>query len=96
MRLWTPATISARLPHSHRPARLGVSRARATAAVAITVALFGLGVLSASGCKKSGTEASGSAAPAAGTYRFAFVTNNSTDFWNIGEKGLRKAERDFG
>ena len=30
-----------------------------------------------------------------GTYRFAFVTNNSTDFWNIGEKGLRKAERDF-
>jgi ribose transport system substrate-binding protein len=34
-------------------------------------------------------------APAAATYRFAFVTNNSSDFWNIAEKGLRKAERDF-
>jgi ribose transport system substrate-binding protein len=33
---------------------------------------------------------------AAGSFRFAFVTNNSSDFWNIGEKGLRKAEKDFG
>jgi ribose transport system substrate-binding protein len=57
------------------------------------------------GCKK-GTEAPGSspAAPAAapggekaaGTYRFAFVTNNSSDFWNIAEKGVRKAEKDLG
>jgi len=91
MRLWTPAMISARLPHPDRPARLAVSLARAT----VTVALLGLGVLAAPGCKKSGTDASGSAAPAAGTYRFAFVTNNSSDFWNIAEKGLRKAERDF-
>jgi ribose transport system substrate-binding protein len=30
-----------------------------------------------------------------GSYRFAFVTNNSSDFWNIAEKGLRKAEKDF-
>jgi ribose transport system substrate-binding protein len=28
--------------------------------------------------------------------RFAFVTNNSSDFWNIAEKGVRKAEKDFG
>jgi ribose transport system substrate-binding protein len=52
---------------------------------------------SGAGCKKS--EGSAASAPAggaaAGTYRFAFVTNNSTDFWNIGEKGLRKAEREF-
>jgi ribose transport system substrate-binding protein len=42
-------------------------------------------------CKK-GEHAAG----APGSYRFAFVTNNSSDFWNIGEKGLRKAEKDLG
>jgi ribose transport system substrate-binding protein len=53
--------------------------------------------LSVSACKKSGGEGGGSEAPGAPkTYRFAFVTNNSTDFWNIGEKGLRKAEREIG
>ncbi len=50
------------------------------------------------GCPKK-TEP-GAAAPgapaAAATNRFAFVTNNSSDFWNIAEKGLRKAEKDFG
>ena len=35
-------------------------------------------------CKKGEGGASGGAAPAGPkTYRFAFVTNNSTDFWNI-------------
>jgi ribose transport system substrate-binding protein len=29
-------------------------------------------------------------------HRFAFVTNNSSDFWNIAEKGVRKAERELG
>ena len=57
------------------------------------------------GCKKGAETPGGSpAAPApaaggdkaAGTYRFAFVTNNSSDFWNIAEKGVRKAEKDFG
>lgn len=52
------------------------------------------------GCTKkseTGTAAPGTTgAPAAATYRFAFVTNNSSDFWNIAEKGLRKAEKDFG
>ena len=47
------------------------------------------------GCKKTDGGASGAAAPA-GSYHFALVTNNSSDFWNIGEKGLRKAEKDFG
>jgi ribose transport system substrate-binding protein len=49
------------------------------------------------GCKKTepGAPAPG-AAPAAGSYRFAFVTNNSSDFWNIAEKGVRKAEKDLG
>ena len=52
------------------------------------------------GCKKS--EPAAPAAPAtaepgaAKTYRFAFVTNNSSDFWNIAEKGVRKAEKDLG
>ncbi|MBC8134048.1 MAG: substrate-binding domain-containing protein [Deltaproteobacteria bacterium] len=39
--------------------------------------------------------ATGAPGTGAGTYRFAFVTNNSSDFWNIAEKGLRKAEKDF-
>jgi ribose transport system substrate-binding protein len=57
---------------------------------------FALAV-AALGCKKNeGTPAGATAAPAAGGYRFAFVTNNSSDFWNIGEKGMRKAEKDFG
>src|SRR5450631_4480004 len=47
------------------------------------------------GCKKTDGGAAGAAAPA-GSYHFALVTNNSSDFWNIGEKGLRKAEKDFG
>ncbi len=52
--------------------------------------------LSVTACKKGGEGGSGAAAPAGPkTYRFAFVTNNSTDFWNIGEKGLRKAEREL-
>jgi ribose transport system substrate-binding protein len=49
------------------------------------------------GCKKTEPAAPATgAAPAAGTYRFAFVTNNSSDFWNIAEKGVRKAEKDLG
>ncbi len=43
--------------------------------------------LALAGCKKGG---------GAGGPRFAFVTNNSSDFWNIAEKGVRKAEKDFG
>lgn len=53
--------------------------------------------MAAAACKRSDgqkTGAGSSAAPA-GTYRFAFVTNNSSDFWNIAEKGLRKAEKEF-
>jgi ribose transport system substrate-binding protein len=51
-------------------------------------------VLVSQGCTKK-NEASAPAA-STGAYRFAFVTNNSSDFWNIAEKGLRKAEKDFG
>jgi ribose transport system substrate-binding protein len=36
------------------------------------------------------------AAPAQKTLKFAFVTNNSSDFWNIAEKGVHKAEKDLG
>jgi ribose transport system substrate-binding protein len=50
------------------------------------------------GCNKK-TETGGASAPAAsgpGTYKFAFVTNNSAGFWNIAVKGVQKAEQDFG
>jgi len=65
----------------------------------ITMLTVGLAV-AAAGCKKS--EPGGAAAPAAAepgaakTYRFAFVTNNSSDFWNIAAKGVSKAEKDLG
>ena len=65
--------------------------------LAVALALGG----ASAGCKKS--EPSGAAAPAAAepgaaakTYKFAFVTNNSSDFWNIAEKGVRKAEKELG
>jgi len=71
-------------------------------AVALALTLVCAGSL---GCKKS-AEAPATSAPVpaaapgggspAGTYRFAFVTNNSSDFWNIAEKGVRKAEKDLG
>ena len=67
------------------------------AALAVVLAVAG------SACKKSEPGAAapaaepGAAAPAGGkTYKFAFVTNNSSDFWNIAEKGVRKAEKDLG
>lgn len=51
----------------------------------------------ASACKKEAeASAGGDGAGNPGTLRFAFVTNNSSKFWNIAEKGLRKAEKDFG
>jgi ribose transport system substrate-binding protein len=64
---------------------------RAAGALALVLAVAAIG------CKKNegGAPGAGAAAPAA-SYRFAFVTNNSSDFWNIGEKGLRKAEKDLG
>ena len=62
---------------------------RYTFVLALTAATFG--------CKKNEPAAPApGATPAAGTYRFAFVTNNSSDFWNIAEKGVRKAEKDLG
>ena len=45
-------------------------------------------------CKKGGEVAAPapSSAGATKSYHFAFVTNNSSDFWNIAEAGCRKAE----
>lgn len=43
-------------------------------------------------CKAKPTEKGG----AAGTYKFAFVTNNSSEFWNIAVAGVHKAEKDLG
>ena len=62
-----------------------VARTSVLAAVAALMAI--------TGCKKSGGEGG---APAAKTYHFAFVTNNSAGFWNIAKKGVEKAEQDLG
>jgi ribose transport system substrate-binding protein len=69
-----------------------------TAGLALQLGL----VMVVSGCKKEDapqTPAVPANTPAPGgaqTYKFAFVTNNSSDFWNIAEKGVRKAEKDLG
>src|ERR1051325_2185780 len=95
-------------PASPLPQRIRAALARRSkpaAAVAFTgTILFGAGRTkktddAGTSAPPSGTTApaSGAAAPAAAaTYRFAFLTNNSTDFWNIAQKGTQKAEKDFG
>ena len=69
---------------------------RSSVMMVLTVVLASAGA----GCKKSepGAAAPATAEPggAAKAYKFAFVTNNSSDFWNIAEKGVRKAEKDLG
>jgi ribose transport system substrate-binding protein len=59
-------------------------------------------VLCLTGCSKkdgeAGSETKVNAAKTGGDedgLRFAFVTNNSSDFWRIAEKGLKKAEKEF-
>ena len=49
------------------------------------------------GCKSGdgGQAADGKSEGAESKPKFAFVTNNSSDFWNIAEKGLLKAEKDL-
>jgi ribose transport system substrate-binding protein len=76
-----------RLSSSSQVSRCGV------AALAVALGLAGF-----VGCKKNAESPgmAGSGSAAAKTYRFAFVTNNSSDFWNIAEKGVRKAEKDLG
>ncbi len=54
-------------------------------------ALAALPLFTLLGCKGKPEGSTAAAVP-----HFAFVTNNSSDFWNIAEKGVRKAERDFG
>jgi ribose transport system substrate-binding protein len=56
-------------------------------------------ICAGAGCKKTEEGAAPPAPsppPAAKTLKFAFVTNNSSDFWNIAEKGVRKAEKELG
>lgn len=57
-------------------------------------ALLLLGLAAAPACHKSSP--AGQAQGGARTYKFAFVTNNSSDFWNIAEKGVHAAEKDLG
>jgi len=56
--------------------------------------LLVLGAGAAPACRKGAPE--GGASGATKTYKFAFVTNNSSDFWNIAEKGVHAAEKDLG
>ncbi len=73
----------------------------AALAVALGLAGFVFSIVF-SGCKKNAdppaaaSSMAASGTPEAKSYRFAFVTNNSSDFWNIAEKGVRKAEKDLG
>jgi ribose transport system substrate-binding protein len=66
---------------------------------ALVVLLLGALSFACKSGENAGKESSGSAAATEtakdGTLKFAFVTNNSSDFWNIAEKGLRKAEKDL-
>lgn len=62
----------------------------------LLIAVLLVGAVAATGCRK-GLPAGGAPGPGgAKTYKFAFVTNNSSDFWNIAEKGVHKAEKDLG
>jgi ABC-type sugar transport system substrate-binding protein len=67
---------------------------------AIAALVAALGLAGFAGCKKNAeapaASPTGEGAPAGKPYRFAFVTNNSSDFWNIAEKGVHKAEKDLG
>ena len=70
---------------------------RSSVMMVLTVVLASAGA----GCKKSEpTPAAPAAEPGSGgaakTYKFAFITNNSSDFWNIASKGVAKAEKDLG
>jgi len=75
---------------------------RNTFMTTLAIGLVAAGALATgiAGCKKSepGAAAPATAEPggAAKAYKFAFVTNNSSDFWNIAEKGVRKAEKELG
>jgi len=66
----------------------------------IAALVAALGLADFAGCKKNAeapaASPTGEGAPAGKPYRFAFVTNNSSDFWNIAEKGVHKAEKDLG
>jgi len=65
-----------------------------TARHSFLIALLLLGLAAAPACHKSSP--AGQAREGARTYKFAFVTNNSSDFWNIAEKGVHAAEKDLG
>src|SRR3954452_13949983 len=76
---------------------MGIVVSRMNSGRVVGALVFALAAVTATsaGCKKKESGAGAGAAPA-GSYHFAFVTNNSSDFWNIGEKGLRKGEKDLG
>ena len=68
---------------------------RSSVMMMLTVVLAAAGA----GCKKSEPAPAAPAAQPGGgakTYKFAFITNNSSDFWNIASKGVAKAEKDLG
>ena len=87
MRISTPAS----------PCRLTgpITRGVAVPTLSLFLALVAFGCTKKSEPGATSTTSGAATAPT-GTYRFAFVTNNSSDFWNIAENGLRKAENDFG
>lgn len=61
---------------------------------ALLVCALALGCKNESAASTSQSNASPSASNT--QKKFAFVTNNSSDFWNIAAKGVQKAEKEFG
>jgi ribose transport system substrate-binding protein len=73
------------------PAILPPARRTFVAALALGLVLFGCKPKGEGAAPGSSGQPVGKAVP-----HFAFVTNNSSDFWNIASKGVQKAEVDFG
>ncbi len=93
--------------HSVVPRALAQSGAtrdihRAPAWTRRAVLTLAVGLL-ALACKSGGEQAGaaegnaqGAKVENSGTKKFAFITSNSSDFWKIAEKGIQKAEKEFG
>jgi ribose transport system substrate-binding protein len=87
-------------PFAIEPARnTGTRTSSRRALLALFVALFTFACKSggdSGGSTATVNKTEGAGGENAGIKKFAFITNNSSDFWNIAEKGVRKAEKEFG
>jgi ribose transport system substrate-binding protein len=83
----------------HSTSSILIARASRRSLLLVCVALFAFACKSgsdATGTAESAVKGGTSGSGASATKKFAFITNNSSDFWNIAEKGVIKAEKEFG